>query len=166
MDLILVKKQMGIGLIEFLVVITLLIIMTTVVLPMGATWLESLMLHEGASKFQEAYTRARVLAIANPNASSNGNVSAWLCTTDSSVLYVQKAGQSVCGVNWFWRTNLGNGVSIAPSLPSNTVTSSRACFAFDNYGIQLDTVISGVSCTLNRNYIIRKGSISNDVLLY
>jgi hypothetical protein len=136
-------------------------VMTT---PIASTWSNASILFEAGSVVQQAYTRARTLAISNPYAVSNGQVSVVLCSKGDT-LYVQKGLPLLCGVDYQWSTRAGTGISLEYTHRVSELRQFN-CIALDSLGLPVPAFLDGVDCTIETDFRLRKGDLVNAIQLY
>lgn len=125
-DIVMVKQQNGVTLIELLITITLLGILAAQVMPLGRAWIANTQISNAEKSLVEALGKARNEALQNPE----GNIGA---TTLASAIEVNNTNKEIIVKNGktppetIWKTKIPATVSISLS-PIGCTTNNTINF--------------------------------------
>lgn len=158
-------SQSGFGLIELMVVIVITLAITMTALPLTSRWTNSSLLIETAGIVQQAFTRTKAAAIANPDAVLANDVSAWLCLKNNT-LFLHLATQTKCGVSPKWMSKLKDGIQITSASTTSNSSEELFCIAVDTIGLPVYTTRDEVRCSLSADIITKRGDTAYAIHLY
>lgn len=151
--------QRGVTLIELLVGLVILVLMLGVALPYTSAWIDNNAVIESGAVLQQATTRTKAMAIANPQAIINGSAAAYVCANASNV-FVQPVNATTCGSGFVWQGALKSSVSVKVG------TADWRCTGFDTSGLPIALTLGSTACTTSTSLTISKGDTSDALNLY
>jgi prepilin-type N-terminal cleavage/methylation domain-containing protein len=157
--------QSGFGLIELMVVIAITVAITMTALPLTSRWTNTSLLMETNGVVQQAYTRTKAAAIANPDAVLANDVSAWLCLKNNTV-FLHAAPQTKCGISPRWMSRLKDGIQIASGSSMSNESDGYFCIALDKIGLPANATRDGVICSLETEITTKRGDTAYAIQLY
>lgn len=121
--------------------------------PLTASWVDSARVNETQGLFQQAFSRAKALALRNANGVTASEAAAALCQ-NGSILYVYSGTPASCGASTYvWQGVIPGDGTTQIRLDSATFS----CLALNNAGIPVTATIGAATCTPGSSYTISKG---------
>lgn len=154
------KTLSGFTLIELVVTLAIMATVLMLAMPLTGSWVDSATVVESKALLQQAYSRTRATALANPGGVAGEGVAAYMCLVDSKI-YVQSAILATCGATGYaWVGSLKTNVAIT-SQPATFV-----CMGMSNLGMPISGALNGATCTTDKILTVTKGEQSDEKTLY
>ena len=161
------KTLSGFTLIELVVTLAIMATVLMLAMPLTGSWVDSATVVESKALLQQAYSRTRATALANPGGVAGEGVAAYMCLVDSKI-YVQSATLTTCGeinaetnIKFDWVGNLKPNVAVDTSQRATFV-----CMGMSNLGMPISGALNGATCTTDKILTVTKGEQSDEKTLY
>lgn len=103
-----VKTQQGFSLIEIMIVVSLMVLLTTMTVPLAGAWIANSRIADAENKIRQGYKKVISLAIRNASASSGTAASLNYNNTTNTITIVKNGSAAV-----LWKAQYHSDTSIA-----------------------------------------------------
>lgn len=149
------KRQLGLSIIELMVVVTLTLVVTMMAVQIGVQWVHGSRVSRTQSALQHAFSATKSAALQNNLAVTGQEASASLCLSDERMAAVVGGD---CARTPFWSAPLERQVAIRLGQ-----TGTVSCISLNNAGVPVEAD----GCEPDLNYSVSAGNVRVDnKLLY
>ena len=152
------RRARGFGLIETMVVLTLMLLIAVAASPFAVSWGNQAAVRQTQSLLVQAMALTKSTALKNPLARSSNEPAATLISSASAGLCVHAGSPAVANCNGaLWRATPGASIQLQGA--------NTQCIALANDGRPLAASVGALSCQTSLSYQISRGNENSQATL-